>query len=46
MSAKPKKTWAERLQGGKPHQIKPAPIDIAGMKAGQIMLVPTAYSQI
>ena len=37
-----KKTWAERLHGGKPHQIKPAPIDIAGMKAGQIMLVPTA----
>lgn len=37
-----KKSWAERLHGGKPHQIKPAPIDIAGMKAGQIMLVPTA----
>ena len=42
MSAKPKKTWSERLHDGTAHQIKPAPIDIAGMKAGQIMLVPTA----
>src|SRR5262249_27235922 len=25
----------------KPHQVKPAPMDIAGMKAGQIMLVPS-----
>lgn len=37
-----KKTWAERLHDGKPYQVKPAPIDIAGMKAGQIMLVPSA----
>lgn len=37
-----KKTWAERLHDGKAHQVKPAPINIAGMKAGQIMLVPTA----
>ena len=42
MSAKPRKTWSERLHDGTAHQIKPAPIDIAGMKAGQIMLVPTA----
>jgi hypothetical protein len=37
-----KRTWAERLHDGKAHQVKPAPIAIAGMKAGQIMLVPTA----
>jgi hypothetical protein len=36
------KTWTERLHDAKAHQVKPAPIDIAGMKAGQIMLVPTA----
>jgi hypothetical protein len=36
------KTWIERLHDGKAHTVKPAPIDIAGMKAGQIMLVPTA----
>ena len=36
------KTWTERLHDGKAHQVKPAPINIAGMKAGQIMLVPTA----
>jgi hypothetical protein len=36
------KTWAERLHDGKAHAVKPAPIDIAGMKVGQIMLVPTA----
>ena len=42
MSAKPRKTWSERLLDGRAHQIKAAPIDIAGMKAGQIMLVPTA----
>ena len=36
------RTWTERLHDGKPHEVKPAPIDIAGMKAGQIMLVPTA----
>jgi hypothetical protein len=39
---KPKQTWAEKLNASKPHQVKPAPIDIAGMKAGQIMLVPSA----
>jgi hypothetical protein len=36
------KPWTERLNDPRPHQVKPAPIDIAGMKAGQIMLVPTA----
>jgi hypothetical protein len=38
---KPKKSWAEKLNSSKPHQVKPAPIDMAGMKAGQIMLVPS-----
>ncbi len=37
-----KKTWTQRLHDGKTHEVKPAPISIAGMKAGQIMLVPTA----
>ncbi len=37
-----KQTWTDRLQDARPHQVKPAPIDIAGMKAGQIMLVPSA----
>ena len=39
---KSKTTWAEKLNSSKPHAVKPAPIDIAGMKAGQIMLVPSA----
>lgn len=37
-----KKTWTEKLNAAKPHAIKPVPIDIAGMKAGEIMLVPSA----
>ena len=37
-----KRSWTERLNADAPHEIKPAPISIAGMKAGQIMLVPTA----
>jgi hypothetical protein len=39
---KTKKSWAEKLNSSRPHEVKPAPIDIAGMKAGQIMLVPSA----
>ena len=39
---KSKTTWAERVNSPKRHEVKPAPINIAGMKAGQIMLVPTA----
>lgn len=38
---KTKKTWTEKLHTSKPHEIKPVPLDIAGMKAGQIMLVPS-----
>ena len=36
------KTWTEKLADPRPHVVKPAPIAIAGMKTGQIMLVPTA----
>jgi hypothetical protein len=39
---KSKTTWSEKLNSPKRHEVKPAPINIAGMKAGQIMLVPTA----
>jgi hypothetical protein len=39
---KSKTTWTEKLNSSKRHEVKPAPINIAGMKAGQIMLVPTA----
>jgi hypothetical protein len=37
-----KKSWAEKLASTKPHEVKPAPIDMAGMRRGQIMLVPSA----
>ena len=36
------KTWTDRLNDPRPHEVKPAPVDIAGMKTGEIMLVPTA----
>ncbi|MEK1890914.1 MAG: hypothetical protein AAAB35_25780 [Phyllobacterium sp.] len=36
------KTWTEKLNTDDQHEVKPAPISIAGMKAGEIMLVPTA----
>ena len=39
---KPPRTWAQRLQTSAPTVVKRAPIDIAGMKAGQVMLVPSA----
>ncbi len=35
------KSWTEKLDFGTP-QVKPAPTNIAGMKTGEIMLVPTA----
>lgn len=38
---KTKKSWAEKVRTSKAHEVKPAPMDIAGMKAGQIMLVPS-----
>lgn len=37
-----RKTWTERLNDPRPFEVKPAPSDIAGMKRGQIMLIPTA----
>ncbi|MEZ5648382.1 MAG: hypothetical protein R3E60_05485 [Alphaproteobacteria bacterium] len=33
------KTWTEKFHDAKSHQVKPAPIDIAGMKKGEIMLI-------
>ncbi len=36
------KSWTERLNTPAEPVVKPAPISIAGMRAGQIMLVPTA----
>jgi hypothetical protein len=34
--------WADKLRDGRPYQVKPVPINIAGMKKGQVMLVPSA----
>ncbi len=39
---KSKKTWTEKLNDTKPHVVKPVPKDFAGMKKGQVMLVPSA----
>lgn len=39
---KPPRTWAQRLQTSAPAVVKRAPINIAGIKAGQVMLVPSA----
>ena len=36
-----KKTWREKFDDPRPHEVKPAPVTIAGMKAGQVMMVPT-----
>lgn len=35
------KSWTEKLNAPAEPVVKPAPISIAGMRAGQIMLVPT-----
>ena len=35
------KTWTEKFNAPQKAVVKPAPIDIAGMKKGEIMLVPT-----
>jgi hypothetical protein len=37
-----RRTWTEKLNAEAAVVVKPAPIDFAGMKAGEIMLVPTA----
>ncbi len=41
MKKRARKSWTDKLETSKPHQVKPAPMDIAGMKAGEIMLVPS-----
>jgi hypothetical protein len=38
---KAKKTWTEKFNSDVPPVVKPVPINIAGMKKGQIMLIPT-----
>ncbi len=35
------KSWTEKFATSKPHQVKPVPINIAGMTKGEIMLVPS-----
>jgi hypothetical protein len=35
------KSWTERMNAPAEIVVKPAPVDIAGMRAGQVMLVPT-----
>src|SRR5215510_13110182 len=35
------KTWLEKFNAPQKHEVKPAPMDIAGMKKGEIMLIPT-----
>jgi crotonobetainyl-CoA:carnitine CoA-transferase CaiB-like acyl-CoA transferase len=35
-------SWTECLLDDKPHEVKRAPISIAGMRRGQMMLVPSA----
>jgi len=34
--------WADRLHDDKPHEVKRAPVSIAGVRKGQLMLVPSA----
>jgi hypothetical protein len=36
-----RKSWEDRLRAAKPHEVKPAPMDFAGMRRGQIMLIPS-----
>lgn len=35
------KTWTEKFNALQAPVVKPAPLDIAGMKKGEIMLIPT-----
>jgi hypothetical protein len=39
--AKPKPTWTDKLNASKPVVVKPAPLTFAGMRAGQMMLIPS-----
>ena len=36
------KSWEDKLNDPRPHQVKPVPVDMSGMKKGEIMLIPTA----
>ena len=36
-----KKTWTEKFTAPVRHEVKPVPLDIAGMKKGEIMLIPS-----
>ena len=36
-----RKSWTDKLKSAKPHEVKPAPMDFAGMRKGEIMLVPS-----
>jgi hypothetical protein len=36
-----RKSWTEKLATARPFQVKPSPVDFAGIRAGQIMLVPS-----
>lgn len=38
---KAKKSWADKLNSTVPHKLKRMPIDIAGMKKGELCLVPS-----
>jgi len=38
---KQKKTWTEKLHDPRPYEVKLAPMDIAGMKKGEVMLIPS-----
>lgn len=35
------KSWIEKFETARPHEVKPVPKDIAGMKKGEIMLIPS-----
>jgi hypothetical protein len=35
------KSWTEKFNAAQKPEVKPAPVDIAGMKKGEIMLIPT-----
>lgn len=39
---KKKLSWTEKLHASQTYEVKPAPTAIAGMKGGQMMLVPSA----
>ncbi len=40
-TSKRQKTWNDRLNAPVKPELKPCPVNIAGMKPGQIMLIPT-----